>query len=111
ARLRGAPRRPGLRDRGAVTPGFGTTDAAPSRYGASFDEVGRLLSSWGEPAYRARQVWDGLYPRRAPLEGLTDLSKGLRARLAEALPLALSPSLATEGDGGATTKWLWTAGA
>jgi 23S rRNA (adenine2503-C2)-methyltransferase len=88
-----------------------TSEGGPSRYGASFDEIAGLLSSWGEPAYRARQVWDGLYQRRAPLEALTNLPKQLRARLAEALPLALSPCLQTEGDRGATTKWLWTAGA
>jgi 23S rRNA (adenine2503-C2)-methyltransferase len=59
------------------------------RYGASFEEVAGLLESWGEPGYRARQVWNGLYRRRAPLEDLTDLPVGLRARLAEALSPAL----------------------
>jgi 23S rRNA (adenine2503-C2)-methyltransferase len=81
-----------------------------SRYGASFEELAGLLSSWGEPRYRARQVWDGLYRRRSPLEALTEVPKGLRGRLAEALPLALSPCLETKGDGGATVKWLWTGG-
>jgi 23S rRNA (adenine2503-C2)-methyltransferase len=80
-----------------------------TRYGASFEEISDLLSSWGEPTYRARQVWDGLYRRRLPLEGLTDLPKTLRARLAEALPPALSPCVETTGDHGLTTKWLWTA--
>jgi 23S rRNA (adenine2503-C2)-methyltransferase len=80
-----------------------------TRYGASFEEISDLLSSWGEPTYRARQVWDGLYRRRLPLEGLTDLPKTLRARLADALPPALSPCVETTGDHGLTTKWLWTA--
>jgi 23S rRNA (adenine2503-C2)-methyltransferase len=80
-----------------------------TRYGASFEEVAGLLSTWGQPAYRARQVWDGLYRRRLPLEDLTDLPKTLRARLAEALPSALAPCVETTGDDGLTTKWLWTA--
>ena len=81
-----------------------------ARYDASGDEVAALLSSWGQPAYRARQVWDGLYRRRAPLEDLTDLPKGLRARLAEALPLALAARHTSTADGGETLKWLWAAG-
>ena len=80
-----------------------------TRYGASFEEIAGLLSAWGEPAYRARQVWDGLYRRRLPLEGLTDLPKTLRGRLADALPPALTPCVETTGDHGLTTKWLWTA--
>jgi len=78
-----------------------------TRYGASFEEVAGLLSSWGEPAYRARQVWDGLYRRRAPLEELTDVGRPLRARLAEALPLALAARHTSSADRGETLKWLW----
>ncbi|MDQ1489825.1 MAG: rRNA (adenine2503-C2)-methyltransferase, partial [Actinomycetota bacterium] len=78
-----------------------------TRYGASFEEIAALLASWGEPAYRARQVWDGLYRRRAPLEDLTDLGVGLRARLAEALPPALTARHTSTADDGETLKWLW----
>jgi 23S rRNA (adenine2503-C2)-methyltransferase len=78
-----------------------------SRYGASFEEVATLLESWGEPAYRARQVWTGLYRRRAPLEDLTDLGAGLRARLAESLPTALVARHTSTADDGGTLKWLW----
>jgi 23S rRNA (adenine2503-C2)-methyltransferase len=80
-----------------------------TRYGASFEDVADLLSTWGEPAYRGRQVWDGLYRRRLPLEDLTDLPKTLRLRLADALPPAFTPCVETTGDHGLTTKWLWTA--
>ncbi|HET9769803.1 MAG TPA: 23S rRNA (adenine(2503)-C(2))-methyltransferase RlmN [Acidimicrobiia bacterium] len=83
---------------------------ASTRYGAGFEEVAGLLASWGEPAYRARQVWDGLYRQRRPLEDLTDLGRPLRARLVEALPLALAPRHHSAADDGDTLKWLWAAG-
>ena len=75
-----------------------------TRYGASSSEIGQLLSAWGEPAYRLRQIWDGLYRRRAPLEELTDLSLALRDRLAEALPLALTPVHTSSADKGETLR-------
>ncbi len=78
-----------------------------TRYGAGSDEIAGVLAAWGEPTYRARQVWDGLYRRRAPLEDLTDLSRSLRVRLAEALPLALTPLHTSSADAGQTLKWLW----
>lgn len=82
-----------------------------TRYGASRAELDALLASWGEPAYRTGQVWDGLYRRRAPLDALSDVGKRLRARLAEALPEALVPCRETTGDAGQTRKWLWSAAA
>jgi 23S rRNA (adenine2503-C2)-methyltransferase len=80
-----------------------------TRYGARTDEIAELLSGWGEPKYRLRQIWDGLYKRRAPLEELTDLSVALRDRLASALPLALTPVHTSSADQGETRKWLWAA--
>jgi 23S rRNA (adenine2503-C2)-methyltransferase len=80
-----------------------------TRYGADLEEIEGLLASWGEKPYRARQLWDGLYRRRAPLEELTDLSKGLRTRMAGALPLELDPCTTSVTDAGDTLKWLWTA--
>jgi 23S rRNA (adenine2503-C2)-methyltransferase len=80
-----------------------------TRYGAGPGEIGDLLASWGEKPYRARQLWDGLYRRRAPLEDLTDLGQGLRDRLAVALPLELAPCTTQTADGGETAKWLWNA--
>ena len=81
-----------------------------TRYGAAFEDVAALVASEGEPAYRARQVWDGLYRRRAPLDELTELGRPLRARLAEALPLALAPRHTSSADEGETLKWLWEGG-
>jgi 23S rRNA (adenine2503-C2)-methyltransferase len=77
-----------------------------ARYDVTPAELAALLD--GEPAYRARQVWEGLRRGDAP-EDLTPLPRVLRARLA-AEP-ALAPSLredtAVETDDGDTVKWRW----
>jgi len=78
-----------------------------NRYGASREQVDELLASWGEPAYRAGQVWDGLYAQRTPLEDVTNLPRKLRSRVADALPLALEPVYEATAADGLTTKWLW----
>ena len=80
-----------------------------TRYGATRAELDELLASMGEPAYRAAQVWDGLWKTRRPLEQLTNLSKALRERLATALPLALELTTVTSADRDLTRKWLWQA--
>lgn len=42
-----------------------------------------ILESWGEPSYRARQVWEWLYIHLATdFEQMTNLPRALRARLA-----------------------------
>ena len=77
----------------------------PSPYDLDRQALDELLD--GEPAYRARQVWDGLHARLARPEELTELPKALRARLAQALPPALEEARRSVGDGGDTVKWLW----
>jgi 23S rRNA (adenine2503-C2)-methyltransferase len=49
-------------------------------------ELTNILTGWGEPAYRAKQVWQGLYQHlyNSP-EQLTSLPKSLREKLAESL--------------------------
>jgi 23S rRNA (adenine2503-C2)-methyltransferase len=77
----------------------------PSRYDASLPELEALLD--GEPAYRVRQVWAGLYRRGAALEELTELPKAMRADLAARLPVALRPVAQSVSNDGETVKWLW----
>lgn len=79
----------------------------PSRYAVSRRQLAELLS--GEPAYRARQVWEGLYRRLASPSEMTELPLVLRSRLEEALPWALEPLAEAVSDGGATVKWLFAA--
>lgn len=76
-----------------------------SRYQAGPDAVADLLAD--QPAYRARQTWDGLYRRLLDPLDMTDLPKALRHRLGEHLPQALQPAAESVTDGGGTVKWLW----
>ena len=64
--------------------------SALSPYDLSYPELEELLTGWGEPPYRARQLWAWLWKRLATsYEEMTDLPKGLRARLAAEFPLNL----------------------
>ena len=78
-----------------------------ARYDLTSTDVATLLD--GEPAYRARQVWDGLYRHGAAPEELTTLPRELRDRLAAepALAPALRLDAEESADGGDTVKWRW----
>ena len=79
-----------------------------TRYGATRAEVDAVLAEWGEPRYRAQQVWDALYRQQVALDDATALPRALRDRLAEALPLALDPLVEQTAHDGMTSKWLWS---
>ena len=78
----------------------------PGLYDLGRDELAELLA--GEPAYRLRQVWEGLYAQARRPDEMTNLPAALRARLAEAAPPALHPEVETSADGGETRKVLWS---
>jgi 23S rRNA (adenine2503-C2)-methyltransferase len=80
-----------------------------TRYRATRAELEAILVSEGQPTYRVAQLYDGLWTQRAPLEEITVLPKALRATLADALPLALTPLTTQTSADGETTKWLWQA--
>ena len=62
--------------------------ARPSIHGETLDSLGARLAETGEPAYRAGQVLDWLYKKRASQwDQMTNLSRGLRAWLAETFDL------------------------
>ena len=77
----------------------------PPRYGVDRDQFAAILE--GEPSYRVRQVWHGLYGRMVAPEEMTDLPADLRGRLSAALPPSLTEASRREADGGETVKWLW----
>jgi len=64
------------------------------------------LADWGQPPYRAGQVYAGLWRRAATYEAMTDLPGALRDRLAEELPAGIEVLTEREADGGATRKGL-----
>lgn len=50
----------------------------------TLEELKSFLQGFGEPAYRARQIWNWLYIKKAAsFEEMTDLKKELRIRLAQ----------------------------
>ena len=78
-----------------------------ARYDLTSGEVAALLA--GEPAYRARQVWEGLYQHGTEPGALTTLPRSLRERLAAepALAPALRLDAVVHADGDETVKWRW----
>jgi len=76
-----------------------------SPYDLTRGELDLLLAD--QPAFRARQVWDGLHGRVLRPEEMTDLPVALRTRLGDALPRALREVSRRSADDGQTTKWLW----
>jgi 23S rRNA (adenine2503-C2)-methyltransferase len=83
-----------------------------SRHDLTFDQLAALPAMAGAPAYRARQVWDGLYTQLADIAELTALPKALREELTRQPELApaLTESLRQEADKGTTVKWLFGLG-
>lgn len=68
-----------------------------------------LLKDWGQPAYRARQIWQGLYKNlwNTP-EEFSNLPKALRERLAAELDFEiLTPSVKLDSSDGQTRKTLF----
>jgi 23S rRNA (adenine2503-C2)-methyltransferase len=77
----------------------------PAPYDLTQEDLAGLLV--GEPAFRSRQVWEGLHRRVQRPEEMTELPESLRASLAAALPRALVEVTQQSADDGQTTKWLW----
>ncbi len=77
----------------------------PTRYDIDAAELGSLLGD--EPAFRTRQVWQGLYGRLETPAEMTSLPQALRSRLETELPPALTEVRRSTADDGQTTKWLF----
>ncbi len=78
-------------------------------YDLEFSELSNILTTWGQPVFRARQIWTGLYKNfwQSPDE-FTDLPKELRDRLAENFRFdILTPSLKLDSSDGLTRKTLF----
>ncbi len=77
-------------------------------YDLDFASLQSLLAGWGEPAYRARQLWEWLYVHLATdFEHMTNLPRSLRAQLAsEATIGALEVVDTAQSSDGETRKHL-----
>ncbi len=78
-------------------------------YNLTLDELTDLFAKWGEPAYRARQVWRWLYVQKVTdAAEMTNLPAPLRERLArEASVNMLEPVRRLFSADGRTVKWLF----
>src|SRR3984957_3751629 len=76
----------------------------PGLYELSAEELSDLLQ--GEPAYRVRQVWEGLYARAEEPGEMTELPASLRRSLSD-VPPALVEMTRKTADAGETVKWLF----
>jgi len=74
-----------------------------------YDASGAQLSEVmvGEPAYRIKQMWSGLYEQFQEVDQITTLSTALRQRLNEELPTSLKLVRESVSDKGDTIKFLW----
>ncbi len=92
---------------------FAPPEAAGPRnlVGLTRAELEAEIAEMGEPAFRARQLWQWIYDKgESDFAAMSSLSKGFRARLAERFAVA-RPAVATAQqsfDG--TRKWLLSCG-
>ncbi len=79
-------------------------------YDLTLPELTALLHEWGEPGYRARQVWKHVYARLAPNpQAMSDVPRPLRERLTEALDFeGLRPLAEAASADGGTSKTLFS---
>ena len=75
----------------------------------SLDELQNLFQSWGEPPYRAKQVWSRLYQKlAASYDEMTELSRALRKKLAQETVIGrLTPRAEQRSSDGQTRKLLF----
>lgn len=76
--------------------------------GMTVEEMEALVSELGEPAYRARQLYDWVYRQRSSsFDAMTTLGRGLRERLAERAALRTLTILDTQHSEDGTIKYLF----
>ncbi|MBQ3724010.1 MAG: 23S rRNA (adenine(2503)-C(2))-methyltransferase RlmN [Oscillospiraceae bacterium] len=77
----------------------------------TMEDITDLLRNWGEPAFRGRQVFTWLHRGVTSFEEMSNLSKSLRQRLAEACYIT-APTVARRQESAldGTVKYLWRLG-
>lgn len=78
-------------------------------YDLSFEQLQALLQQWGEPAFRARQIWQGLYQQLWDTpEAFSNLPKKLREKMAAELRFSsLVPDTVLHSSDRETVKTLF----
>lgn len=77
----------------------------PSLYDATREDFAKLLE--GQPNYRLKQVWDGLYQQLAEPSQLLTMPTALRTAIADNFAPSLLPVTQQVSDKGDTVKFLW----
>ncbi|MGA1194854.1 MAG: 23S rRNA (adenine(2503)-C2)-methyltransferase, partial [Kiritimatiellia bacterium] len=82
----------------------------PALYNLTLNEMTALMASWGQPAFRARQIYQQLYVNViGDIDDMTNLPKALRQRLREEADLfTLKTTGLQKGDAGLTRKALFS---
>ncbi len=78
----------------------------PTVYDLTREQLTDRVVAWGEPAFRAKQIWSQLWKRAATYEQMSDVSPALRERLEADLPLGVEVVDERTADKGATRKGL-----
>ncbi len=86
------------------------TKLVRSLYDLTLAELQATLTEWGEPVFRAKQIWEWLYVQlAAACDAMTNLPQPLRDRLGAAYPLGrLTPRIDLLSSDGWTRKILFT---
>lgn len=59
-------------------------------YDLTFQELGGMFTIWGQPAFRAKQVWEWVYKHKvASIDQMTNLPAALRERMAAEMRLGV----------------------
>jgi len=75
-------------------------------FDVTFDALADRLAAWGEPPFRVRQVFQGLWRRAATFDEMSDVPSSIRERLGEELPLGVEVVEERTADAGSTRKAL-----
>lgn len=78
-------------------------------YDISLEQLTSTLTTWDQPAFRARQVWEWLYEHKVTrFAAMTNLSQDLRDRLEAEFQIgSLEPVTEIRSTDGWTVKQLW----
>jgi 23S rRNA (adenine2503-C2)-methyltransferase len=82
----------------------------PLIYDLDLEEIAGIIEEWGEPAYRATQIWKSLYKQlRESWDEFSTLPQPLRHRLEENFSLSgLRPEIVLASQDNETTKTLFS---